>query len=75
MSKNDQNIIKQALENEREKMYTWFHEEQERIEREAREKGLWMDSGLDSNEWLFKELYNEVRVRLKAIREKYGLDE
>ena len=75
MSEDKQFDLKVALAEEKRKLDHWYDSELARIEKEAREKGLWMDSGLDSNQWLMKDLRIELRARLKAIREKYGLDE
>ncbi len=75
MNEDKQFNLKAALEEEKAKLDAWYDSEMARIEREAREKGLWMDSGLDSNQWLLKDFYAELRARLKEIREKYDLEE
>ena len=48
------------------KLYNNYTLEREQIEKEAKEKGLWIYGGLDSNQYLFK----EVRTRVIKAEEK-----
>ncbi len=63
---------KEELEKESQSLREWDREQRILIEKEARAKGQWKDSGLDTNQWLFSKHINEYKKRFRAIQVKYG---
>lgn len=53
-------------------LFANYYKECEKIEIEAKEKGIWVYGGLDTNQYLFKEARNRVKKEEKRIKEKYG---
>ena len=49
-------------------IFEWWKSECERIEKEAKKNGTWNDSGLDSNNYLFKAINNEAKEKLKNLK-------
>lgn len=45
------------------RLYTDYAREREKIEKEAKENGEWLEIGLDSNQHLFKKLNDEVKKK------------
>lgn len=52
------------------KIYDKWSKEKERIEKDARDKGIWSDNGFDSNNYLFKKLNEETKEELKKLISK-----
>ena len=52
------------------KIFEWWMEKRDQIMREAKENGTWNDSGLDSNNHLFKSLDEEAKEKLKLLKQK-----
>lgn len=57
---------------EYEELREWVTDELDRVERQARANGEWVE-GLDSNYQLFAPVIAELKRRIKEIREKYDL--
>lgn len=49
------------------KIYEKWQKEREKIEKEAKEKGEWLTVGLDSNNYLFKEVDDKAKQELKKL--------
>lgn len=62
----------EKMNEESTKLYNNYTLEREQIEKEAKEKGLWIYGGLDSNQYLFKEVRTRVIKAEEKIREKYS---
>lgn len=56
------------MDEELTKLYNNYTKEREQIEKEAKEKGLWIYGGLDSNQYLFKEARTRVKKAEKNQR-------
>ena len=52
---------------EAKKIYDKWQKERDRIEREAKQNGIWQNKGLDSNNHLFTELNNETKEKLRLL--------
>ena len=53
---------------EAKKLFEEWFENRKLIIKNAKENGVWLNRGLDSNQYLFKELDNEVRNKLETLR-------
>lgn len=58
---------KAEANNEANKIFAQWQTKREQIEREAKENGTWQNSGLDSNNHLFKEIDAEVKEKLRSL--------
>lgn len=63
MNKADANL-------EAKKIYEKWQKEREKIEKEAKEKGEWLTVGLDSNNYLFKEVDDKAKQELKKLTDQ-----
>ena len=64
-------ITNEKMRDELTRLYTDYAREREKIEKEAKENGEWLEIGLDSNQHLFKKLNDEVKKKEKMIIAKY----
>ena len=55
---------------ESKKVFEWWMEQCDRIEKDAKKNGTWGSFGLDANRHLFKELDAEAKMRLERIKEQ-----
>ena len=62
---NKADIDKQAK-----KIFEQWQAKRNQIEQEAKENGTWVDSGFDSNNHLFKDIDDEAKEKLKALKSK-----
>ncbi|MGF0135624.1 hypothetical protein ACQRC2_10200 [Catenibacterium mitsuokai] len=65
-------ITNEKMRDELTRLYTDYAREREKIEKEAKENGEWLEIGLDSNQYLFKKLNDEVKKKEKMIILKYS---
>ena len=65
-------ITNEKMRDELTRLYTDYAREREKIEKEAKENGEWLEIGLDSNQHLFKKLKDEVKKKEKMIILKYS---
>ena len=61
---------KHELNKEAKLIFEAWCEKRLQIEREAKASGIWIYGGLDSNQYLFKELRLEARRQLKELKTK-----
>ena len=52
---------------EAKKIYDQWRKDREEIKKKAQESGTWSKYGLDSNNYLFKEVDNEAKERIKKL--------
>lgn len=60
-------ITNEKMRDELTRLYTDYAREREKIEKEAKENGEWLEIWLDSNQHLFKKLNDEVKKKEKMI--------
>lgn len=53
---------------EAKKIFDEWQKKREEIEKEAKTNGTWIESGLDSNNYLFAEIDNEAKRKLELLR-------
>lgn len=58
---------KSEANNEAKKIFAEWRTKRDQIEREAKENGTWQNSGLDSNNHLFKDIDAEAKEKLKSL--------
>lgn len=56
-------ITNEKMRDELTRLYTDYAREREKIEKEAKENGEWLEIVLDSNQHLFKKLNDEVKKK------------
>lgn len=54
---------------EAKKIYEEWNRTVDEIENKAKEDGIWINHGLDSNNYLFKEAFNKAKEKLKKLKE------
>ena len=58
---------KEEANREAKKIYEKWQQKRQNIEREAKEKGIWSNVGLDSNNHLFKAVDDEAKKKLNTL--------
>ena len=61
-------MIYEEANSEAKKLFEEWVGKRELIIKNAKEIGVWLKCGLDSNQYLFKELDEEVRNKLETLR-------
>lgn len=51
-------------------IYTEYVKKHEEIEQDAKSKGIWKKGGLDTNQYLFRDLWLETCKKLQELRNK-----
>ena len=55
---------------EAKKVFDWWREKRDQIEKEAKQNGTWKDFGLDTNRHLFIKLDAEAKEKLEYINKQ-----
>ena len=58
---------KEEVNRKAKKVFEDWQKKKEKIEKEAKQKGIWSNVGLDSNNYLFKEIDEEAKRKLEAL--------
>ena len=59
---------KDDIDKEAKKIFEQWYAKRNQVEQEAKENGIWKDSGFDSNNHLFKDIDDEAKEKLKALK-------
>jgi len=65
---------KHELNKEAKRIFEAWCEKKLQIEKDAKASGNWIYGGLDSNQYLFKELWLETQKQLKELKAKANDD-
>lgn len=58
---------KEEANKEAKKVFEDWQKKKEKIEKEAKQKGIWSNVGLDSNNHLFKKIDEEAKKKLEEL--------